>query len=391
MQLYERALQLDPKFTLAAANLSMLHSWILYTFEPTEAHREAARRYAERALQLEPDSPEAHFAQGFFLYYGRRDFAAALQEFAIAERGLPNDAQVSLLMGAIQRRQGRWQDSTESLEKAVNLSPNDTWILQNLVSNYQMLRDYEAARRTMERALAVEPGSFKLWEIKSRLAMEERGDLSVAEKALAVWQEAGAAGKNSDAPEDVNAAINVVFARANVALMGHKNEEVLKVLDELKAFVGKPRSHYVFQLRLFEGIALQRLGRATEAQAAFLLAKEAGENAVREAPNEAGRHANLARALAYLGEKEAALAEAKRATELLPESADAFEGPVMTTQLAEVYAILGENDKAITLFDDLLERFSGVTVASLRLDPALDQLLQDPQFQAVLAKHSRKS
>ena len=108
---------------------------------------------------------------------------------------------------------------------------------------------------------------------------------------------------------------------------------------------------------------------------------------VRAAPNDASRHAKLARALAHLGEKEAAIAEAKRATELLPESADAFEGPTMTSALAEVYALTGENAKAIELLDGLLNRPSGVTVASLRVDPAMDRLRDDPKFQELLQKY----
>ena len=48
-----------------------------------------------------------------------------------------------------------------------------------------------------------------------------------------------------------------------------------------------------------------------------------------------------------LGEKDAALAEAQRATELLPESKDAFGGPEIAAGVAEVYTILGDNDRAI--------------------------------------------
>ncbi len=62
-QLYERAIQLDPKFVLAIANLSILHSWVYHNFEPTDAERDLAKKYADRALELAPDSPEAHLAQ----------------------------------------------------------------------------------------------------------------------------------------------------------------------------------------------------------------------------------------------------------------------------------------------------------------------------------------
>ncbi len=63
--LFERALQLDPNFALAAASYSRLQSWIHHSFDPTAERRDKARALAERALQLQPDLPEAHLALGF--------------------------------------------------------------------------------------------------------------------------------------------------------------------------------------------------------------------------------------------------------------------------------------------------------------------------------------
>ena len=61
-QLYERALQLDPNFALAAANYSQLESWIYHTYEPTTERANKSRALANRALQLQPDLPEGHLA-----------------------------------------------------------------------------------------------------------------------------------------------------------------------------------------------------------------------------------------------------------------------------------------------------------------------------------------
>ena len=162
-QLYERALQLDPNFALAAADFSRLESWIYHHFDPTPPRREKARALAERALKLQPDCPEGHLALGFSFYYGDRDYENALKEFAIAQRGLPNEAEVYLAIGAIQRRQGKWAESNANLEKAASLSPNETWPLQNLAFNYQMQRNFDAANKTIDRALKLSPESFSLW------------------------------------------------------------------------------------------------------------------------------------------------------------------------------------------------------------------------------------
>src|SRR5213595_1882627 len=109
-QLYARAIQLDPKFALAIARYSQLESWIVHTFERTPERREKARTLAQQALQLQPDLPEAHLAMGFSLYYGDHEFEAALKEFEIAQRDLPNEAEGYLALGAIQRRLGKWRN-----------------------------------------------------------------------------------------------------------------------------------------------------------------------------------------------------------------------------------------------------------------------------------------
>jgi tetratricopeptide (TPR) repeat protein len=70
---------------------------------------------------LNPALAESHLALGFSYYYGDRDYARALAEFETAKLGLPNEADAYIAIGAIQRRQGKWQESTANLEKAAEL------------------------------------------------------------------------------------------------------------------------------------------------------------------------------------------------------------------------------------------------------------------------------
>jgi len=48
---------------------------------------------------------------------------------------LPNESEAYLAIGAIQRRQGKWAESTANLEKSATLNPKDTWPLQQLTYN----------------------------------------------------------------------------------------------------------------------------------------------------------------------------------------------------------------------------------------------------------------
>src|ERR1700756_3799354 len=114
-KLLEQAIELDPKFATALAELSMVESWIYHESDPTPARREKARLNAEEALRLQPDLPEAHLALGFSYYYGNRDYERALAEFDIARRGLPHESQAYMAIGAIQRRQGKGAESNAIL------------------------------------------------------------------------------------------------------------------------------------------------------------------------------------------------------------------------------------------------------------------------------------
>jgi TolB-like protein/Tfp pilus assembly protein PilF len=381
-QLYQRAIDLDPNFALALARYSQLESWMLRTHEGTSEHREKARSFAERALQLQPDLPEAHLALGFSYYYGDNNYDAALREFEIAQRGLPNESEVYLAIGAIQRRQGKWAESTANLEKAASLNPKDTWPLQNLAFNFQMLRNFDAANRTVARALQINPQAIGLWEIKVKLAIAEKGDFGVYEQGV----EKGKSFAISD--ED---RLKILGDHANLLLFQRKYQELLQLGqrypdDSFKTVPGSLALKY-FAI----GIAKKNLGDDAAARAAFVRAKSIFEEQLKQKPDDADLHVQLAKILAWLGEKDAAIAEAQRATDLRPDSKDAFEGPRITEGVAQVYAILGDNARAIELLDGLLNRPSEVTLQTLRLNPAWDPIRNDPAFQVLFTKYAGKA
>jgi TolB-like protein len=381
-QLYERAIQLDPNFALAFARYSQLESWILHTFDRTPERREKVRTLAERALQLQPDLPEAHLALGFSHYYGDDNYDAALEEFEIAQRGLPNESDAYLAIGAIQRRQGKWAESTANLQKSASLNPKDAWPLQNLVHNYQMLRNFDAANKTIDRVLALDPTALSAWEIKSKLAIAEKGDFSVAEQGFEILK---------SVPMSSEQKLYAAAARADVFLLERKYREGLQQGeslpdDRLTSLPGALCNKYYLI-----GFARKALQDGAGARTAFLKAKNAAEEQLVKSPDAADAHIQLAKILACLGEKDAALAEAQRATELRPESKDAFGGPEITEGTAQVHAFLGDSARAIEILDGLLNRPSSVTVESLKINPLWDSLRDDPQFQALLTKYGGKT
>jgi len=380
-QLYQRAIELDPNFALALARYSQLESWMVRTHDASSDHREKARTLAERALQLQPELPEARLALGFSHYYGDNNYEAALKEFEIAKRGLPNEPEVYLAIGAIQRRQGKWAESTANLEKAARLNPKDTWPLHNLALNYQMQRDFDAANKTVDRALQINPQAIGLWEIKVKLAIAEKGDFSVYEQAMEK-------GKSFNVSDEQR--LQLIGNEANLLLLQRKYDQLLQLGEKFPddSFAAAPGS---LAMKYFAiGIAQKGLGDDTAARTALVKAKNILEAQLKQKPDDPDLHVGFAKILAWLGEKDAAIAEAQRAVDLRPESKDAFQGPEITEQVAQVYTILGDNARAIELLDTLLSRPSEVTLHALKVNPAWDPLRNDAGFQALFAKYAGK-
>jgi len=367
-QLFERATRLDPNFARAFAALGWVEDWMYHSFDPTPARKAKAQAAAEEAVRLQPDLPEAHLALGFYHYYCERNYQSALDEFAIARKSLPNSADVYLAIGAIQRRQGKWAESTANMEKAASLSPKDAFLLVNLADNYRAADDFEHADKVFDRAIEVAPNSVSARTGKAMLAVDLKGDLSEIDRQLAQIHP----GANSDAEG--------TFGRAYLLMLQRKFHDAVAILKQLPADVRsdeKPKEY-------LEGALYTFVNDKEHARSAFHRARSILEKAIQQGSDDASRHIVLGMVLAGLGEKDAAIAEGKRAVALLPESQDALDGPKMTLMLAQIYAWTGENDAALELLERSLITPAGVTVSSLKLDPIWDPLRSDARFQALV-------
>jgi TolB-like protein/Tfp pilus assembly protein PilF len=377
--LFEQAIKLDPNFSLAFAGLSMVESWAYHSFDPVSARRDKARLAADEALRLQPDLPEGHLALGFSYYYGDRDYGRALAEFEIAKRGLPNEAQAYMAIGAIERRQGKWAESNANLEKAATLDPKNTSVLINLSFSYVAQRNFETADKTIDRVIAASPESFQAHALKGFLAAQWKGDLSVAEKVF------------SSIPSETDPNGLMTLARVWILKLKGKFPEALQVLEQFRGETLFTTTTAPCPKAFLQGEIYLLQADKTKARAQFEHARVVSEELLRQAPADPARHAQHGLILAALDQKQKAIAEGKRAVELLPESEDAFDGPQGTAALAQIFAWTGEFDEAFRLLDHLLNIPNGITVPLLKLDPVWDPLRKDPRFKALIDKYGPKT
>jgi hypothetical protein len=124
--------------------------------------------------------------------------------------------------------------------------------------------------------------------------------------------------------------------------------------------------------------------------ASFAGLREQLSSRVSQAPKDAGLLSSLAVLDALLNNKEAAISEAKRATEILPVSKDALDGPDVLINLAVVYAWSGQLDQAFAVLEPLTELPNGIFYGELKRDPLWEPLRQDPRYNRLLDKLAPK-
>jgi len=369
----EKAVQLDPKFAVAWSALSKGHSSLYHErVDFTEERLAKARECADRALALKPDLREGHLALGYYYYWGRSDYAQALEEFKRAAGGREDDPEIMESMAYVSRRQGRWDESIALMEKAFALNPRNVLLANNLGESYQSLRRYPEALRIADIAIALAPDAPGVCLGKVLTQIQADGNTRAARETL----------KKIDRrsfPElpGVESFLDVLDGRFKEAL-ADLAQFPKEVIDAGNFY--RPKS-------LLEGLTYLDLKDRSRAQVACESARKILVKAIALTPRDARMRSALGMALACLGRKDEAVREARLAADITPVSSDAVDGPVFQEGLAIVYTMVGESDAAIDILDRLLAIPSGTSVNMLKLDPTWSPLRKLPRFQKLMEKY----
>ena len=377
-QLFERALALDPDFALARAALSQVHgSMYWWRYDPSAARAARQREEAEAALRLAPDLPQAHSAMGLAHYRGRRDYRRALEEFAIALAGLPNDAELWALTGYVHRRLGNWNEVVAAFEKATQLAPLDANLFYDLAGQtYEVMHRYAEAVRAYDRALSLVPDLHVAAIRRGETYVLWQGQLDTLRTVL------------SQVPRDAELGTrgDVAAQRAALLLWERNADSLLQMLQTARVDVFEGQDFFL-PTALYAAWAHQLRGDHAAARAAFASAHVRLDSVLRELPDDWRVHAARGLALAGLGRRDAALREARWLRQSVVYREDAYKGPSVAEDRARILAQAGEADAALDEIERLLARPSWLSVHTLRLDPRWDPIRNDPRFQALLRRY----
>jgi len=379
--LLEEAVRRDPKFALAYAALSAVHL-ILY-WEGTDhtlARREQARIALQKAQELQPDAGGVHLAAGRYAYHGFRDYDRARQEFEAALRVLPNHSPVYMITAAVDRRQGRWDDALRHFDRAVELDPLNFTNLQESAFTREILNRFEEARPLLERALAINP---KNSHVRVELAMLPYYQAADVRAWRVEMDKILGEGREATSPAALWL-VQCALAERNSAAA----DAALAVIPEAGA--ANPYDNSVTPREFFVGLVARTFGDKAGAEAAFTRARVIAAKKAEEQPEYAAAWSLLGMCDAALGHKSDAIAEGRRACELLPVAKDAMDGPSFLNNLAVIYAWVGEKDLALQALAELERTPGGITFGELKLQPQWDPLRGDPRFEQLVASLAPK-
>jgi TolB-like protein/class 3 adenylate cyclase/Flp pilus assembly protein TadD len=154
-QMYEKAIELDPRYAQAYGSLGMTHffdSFLQWNRNPQNMPR--AFELVQKAIALEDSLPSAHRILGLFYLFQKRHMEA-LTEVKRAIALDPNFADAYWTLGDIMVLMGEPEKAIRSIEQAMHFNPRSpTFYFNSLGAAYLLARRYEEAVTALQQALS---------------------------------------------------------------------------------------------------------------------------------------------------------------------------------------------------------------------------------------------
>ena len=372
VHLLDQAIERDPDFFLAYCQLAAAHNYLyFFGLDHTPARLALADGALKTVIRLRPDAGETHLARADFLYRCYLDYEKARAELAVAQRALPNNSDIFELTGYIDRRQGLWNESARSLQRALALDPRNFFILQQIALSYQEFRQFRAMAAALDRALVLIPGDLDTRVTRASVDLEWRADPRPLRESI-----------RTILAENPATASDLAAQWFYLSLCEREPAAVTQALAAI------PDSGTAVDLNFprswCEGLAARSKGDVATAQAAFLAAHAELERTVSEQPGYAPALCVLGLIDAALGRKDEAIRDGRHAIELLPITKDSIDGAELVKYMGVIYAWCGEKDLAIEQIEATLKIPSTLSYGNLKLHPSWDPLRGDPRFEKIV-------
>jgi len=369
---YERAVELDPEFALAYAQLANAHARLRFLRHDLSNERLAnAEIAAKRAEDLLPESEEVLLALGYYHLWAHRDIDKALAYWSKAEHIIPDDSRILIAKSNVYEIQGRWDEAIQANQRAFRFNPRDASIPTSLAFSFWVKRDYSRAIDMCNQAISLAPNE----------------NWPYLYKAFSIWCGKGV---NEESKHAIEAAHSdhqwIPWALFWQDVGEH---QYIRALNRLAEYHGDWIRNKVWAMpkSMMQAMLYDYMGKEYSALPKYQEAQVLLETEVADWPEDPRYHSALGLVYARLGRHDEALFEGNRAVDLLPLSKDAFYGIAYVEDLARIYILIGDEDSALNQIEILLKIPSWISVYWLKMNPIYDQLNHNPRYQDMIKKY----
>jgi serine/threonine protein kinase/Flp pilus assembly protein TadD len=176
-QMFERAIEIDPRYARAYAGIADCCSFLYTYWHGTPEILDAAEEASRKALELDPDSAEAHASRGLAISL-RKNYLDAAKEFETAVRLNPKLFEAYYFYARALFAQGKIEHAIEMYEAASRVNPDDYQTPALLANAYTALGREPAAMSCYRRSLELAEKHLELHPDDARALYLGAGSLT---------------------------------------------------------------------------------------------------------------------------------------------------------------------------------------------------------------------
>ncbi len=371
IQMFEKAVGIDPDFALAWAGLAASSSGLYWwDFDQSKENLSKAKHYLDKALASAPELKEIQIQEALFYYNCERDYLKSLEIFKKLEKRYPNDEAIFANTGYVYRRMGEFEKSLEYNNLAISINPSDWLYWYNASITYQVLRDFKNAEYYNQKAIQLNPSFPILYLLLFDLYLKT-GQIRKAENLLFLQK------KQIGDPYYFMLQARMEFLTRN---QSRAAQSALLIPEEDFLF-----QNFAVSKNLDLGLIFHTSNNSSKAKEHFAYARNFFLEKINDSKNDWRLYSCLSMACAGLGLREEALKAIAKADELQNLTIDAFAGLDPQKNLITAFILLKEYDEALLRLDQIVG-FSGylITVEELKLHPIWDPVREHPKFREII-------
>jgi serine/threonine-protein kinase len=368
ISLYEQAVALDSGFVEAWSDMAVSLARLYFNGTPSPELAARTRRAVERLEALAPGSVPTLTASARYKYLIAVDIPGAVADGMAAIRLAPNDATVLSLASQVEQIRGDWANALTHAQAAVRVDPRSNSARRSLLTVSLLMKKYAEGEALARELLAESPADLTTLE-NLALSYLMQGDLARARALI-----------KTTPPGVTRSELLAYFALyQDLYWVLEEEDQRAVLLLTPQAFDGDQAIWAVTLMQLAE-LRGDKARASTLAQSAL----PEYDKQLQAVPNDPQRNIFRGMTLAVLGRKAEAIQAAEKGAGFTPLSTDQTNGAYYQHQLARVYLMVGENEKALDVLEQLMKIPYLLTPGYLRIDPNFAPLKGNPRFERLL-------